>query len=77
MSQTLNAVFDGRVFRPDQPIELEPNTRVRITIEPATTSDKEPVSFLEVAESLNLEGPPDWSSRLDEYLYGGNGSVDE
>lgn len=77
MSQTLNAVFDGRVFRPDQPIELEPNTRVRITIEPATTSDKEPVSFLEVAESLNLEGPPDWSSRLDEYLYGGNGPVDE
>ena len=77
MSQTLEATFDGSVFRPDQPIELEPNTRVRITIEPATTSDKEPVSFLEVAESLNLEGPPDWSSRLDDYLYGGNGTVDE
>ena len=77
MTQTLEAIFDGSVFRPDQPIELEPNTRVRITIEPATTSDKEPVSFLEVAESLNLEGPPDWSARLDEYLYGGNGTVNE
>ena len=77
MSQTLEAVFDGSVFRPDQPIELEPNTRVRITIEPATTSEKEPQSFLQVARSLNLEGPRDWSSRLDEYLYGENGKVDE
>ena len=77
MSQTLEATFDGSVFRPDQPIELEPNTRVRITIEPATTSEKEPESFLLVAQSLNLEGPRDWSSRLDEYLYGGNGTVDE
>lgn len=76
MSQTLDAIFDGSVFRPDQPIELEPNTRVRITIEPATTSEKTS-SFLEVAQSLNLEGPPDWSSRLDDYLYGANGTVDE
>jgi predicted DNA-binding antitoxin AbrB/MazE fold protein len=77
MSQTLDAVFDGSVFRPDQPIELEPNTRVRITIEPAPTLAQEPESFLRVAQSLNLDGPPDWSSRLDEYLYSGNGTLDE
>jgi len=77
MSQTLDATFDGSVFRPDQPIELEPNTRVRITIEPAHTSGQASESFLKVARSLNLDGPPDWSSRLDEYLYGGNGTVDE
>jgi predicted DNA-binding antitoxin AbrB/MazE fold protein len=77
MSQTLDAVFDGSVFRPDQPIELEPNTRVRITIEPTPTSEREPQSFLQVARSLNLEGPRDWSSRLDDYLYGGNGTEDE
>lgn len=70
MSQTLDATFDGSVFRPDQPIELEPNTRVRITIEPTSTSEGNSVSFLRVARSLNLDGPPDWSSRLDEYLYG-------
>ena len=35
MNQTLEAIFDGQVFRPDQPIELEPDTRVRITIEAA------------------------------------------
>ena len=27
-------------------------------------------SFLDVAESLNLAGPRDWSERLEEYLYG-------
>ncbi len=26
-------------------------------------------SFLSVARFLELEGPPDWSARLDEYLY--------
>ena len=77
MSQTLDAVFDGNVFRPDGPIQLEPNTRVRLTFEPAPTSAHEPESFLRVARSLNLEGPPDWSTRLDEYLYGGTDTGDE
>ena len=72
MSQTLDAIFDGSVFRPEEPIELEPNTRVRITIEPSAASEKNSESFLQVARSLNLDGPPDWSSRLDDYLYGGN-----
>jgi Protein of unknown function DUF104 len=77
MSQTLDAIFDGNVFRPDGPIQLEPNTRVRLTIEPAPTSAQESESFLRVARSLNLEGPPDWSSRLDAYLYGGTDTADE
>lgn len=64
MSQTLEAVFDGNVFRPDQPIKLKPNTRVRITIEPASSSEQGTESFLRVAQSLNLEGPPDWSFRV-------------
>ena len=70
MSQTLDAIFDGNVFRPDQPIQLEPNTRVRITIEPTATTEKNSQSFLRVARSLNIEGPRDWSTRLDDYLYG-------
>jgi predicted DNA-binding antitoxin AbrB/MazE fold protein len=77
MNQTLEATFDGQVFRPDQPIELEPNTRVRITIEAAKPSDQRAESFLRVARSLTLEGPRDWSSRLDEYLYGGRSLTNE
>ncbi len=77
MSQTLEAIFDGSVFRPDSPVELEPNTRVRIIIESAETPEQKPESFLRVARSLKLQGPPDWSSRLDEYLYGGKSVADE
>ncbi len=68
MSQTLDATFDGHVFRPDQPIELEPNTRVRITIERTSTSEKNSESFLRGARSLDIDGPRDWATRLDDYL---------
>ena len=32
MSQTIEAIFDGLVFRPLEPVELVPNSRVRLTI---------------------------------------------
>jgi hypothetical protein len=73
VSHTFDAVFDGEVFRPDDHIELEPNTRVRVTVEtisPSPTKPAGPYSFLRVARSLKIEGPPDWSENLDEYLYG-------
>ena len=46
-------------------------------INPPGTSKQNSESFLKVARSLNLEGPPDWSSRLDDYLYGDNQRIDE
>ncbi len=57
MSKVLEATFDGKVFRPAEPIELEPNTRVRLTVETMKGSDTPPVSFLEVARSLKLVRP--------------------
>lgn len=33
MTKSLHATFDGLVLRPDEPVELALNTRVRITIE--------------------------------------------
>ena len=65
-------MFDGEVIRPNEPVELEPNTRVRITIEPLVPTDVKPLSFLQTAQSLQLDGPSDWSDRIDEYLYGGD-----
>ena len=71
MSTTLYAVFDGEVLRPDGPLPFAPNTRVRLTVEAdPEPAQRAPRSFLEVAEELNLDGPLDWSSRLDDYLYG-------
>ncbi|HVF88246.1 MAG TPA: antitoxin family protein [Pyrinomonadaceae bacterium] len=69
MTKTLEAVYDGEVLRPDEPLDLEPNTRVRVTIE-VEHEKKEPYAFLRTARSLNLEGPSDWSTRIDDYLYG-------
>ena len=69
MVKILDAVYDGTVLRPIEPLTLEPNTRVRITIEIEPTEQKR-ASFLQTARSLELDGPPDWSAKLDEYLYG-------
>jgi len=32
MSNIIEAVFDGKVFRPESVVELKPNTRVEITV---------------------------------------------
>lgn len=69
MATTLTATYDGKVLKPDEPIELEPNTRVRITIEGTKPIVKKKRSFLGTALSLNLQGPADWAARFDDYLY--------
>ncbi len=71
MTRTIEAVFDGKVFRPKDALTLEPNTRVRITIEPVEPTTKGAISFLDTAISLNLDGPADWAVNIDTYLYGG------
>ncbi len=71
MTMTVRAVYDGKVFRPEEPIELEPNTSVTITLETNGEDEKEPTSFLELARTLKLHGPPDWSERIEDYLYHG------
>jgi hypothetical protein len=67
MTKSIEAVFDGVTLRPDEPLELPPNTRVRLTIEnlpnPGTAG-----SFLRTARALGLAGPRDWSSNLEDYL---------
>ncbi len=69
MSQTIDAIFDGQVFQPAGPVELEPNTRVRVTIEPIVEQVESGPSFLRTARTLNLQGPADWSTRVEDYLY--------
>lgn len=32
MSQTLEVIFDGNVFRPTEPVKLKPNTKMEIII---------------------------------------------
>ena len=71
MSQTITAVFDGQVLRPDAPVDLEPNARYVLTIEPAATAPP-PGDAWEVLERLTgtVEAPSDWAAEHDHYLYG-------
>ena len=69
MTKTIEAVFDGVTLHPEEPLELAPNTRVRLTIE-LPSSTETPTSFLRTARSLKLDGPADWSANLEEHLYG-------
>lgn len=68
MTQTIEAVYDGAVLRPETTLELEPNTRVRITLEVLPPTETAAPSFLRTARSLGLSGPADWSANLDNYL---------
>ena len=40
MTKTLEAIFDGEVLRLIEPIELEPNTRDRLTLEVEEVKEK-------------------------------------
>lgn len=77
MSQTLEATFDGQVFRPVQAVDLEPDTRVELVVTVKVQPEEKSKSFLRTARSLKLKGPKDFSSRLDDYLYGGADLDDE
>jgi predicted DNA-binding antitoxin AbrB/MazE fold protein len=70
MSKTIGALYDGHVLRPEEPLNLRPNTRVRITIESPDADKSKSLSFLATARKLNLDGPPDCSARIEDYLYG-------
>lgn len=69
MLKTINATFDGEVLRPDNPIKIKPNTRVRLTIETFERKEKKTRSFLQTAKTLKIDGPPDWSENFEDYLY--------
>jgi hypothetical protein len=70
MTTSIDATFDGSVFRPSTPVALSPNTPVRLTIETLPVEMKQPQSFLRTARALNIQGPPDWAAQFDEYLDG-------
>ncbi|MDQ3131258.1 MAG: antitoxin family protein [Acidobacteriota bacterium] len=89
MEKILDATYDGEVFRPDEPVNLASNTKVKVIVEDEKAEPKklelvemprkgkgEPYAFLNYLESLNLDGPSDFSRNLDEYLYGGK-SLDD
>lgn len=71
MPQELEAVFDGTALQLEVPLNLAAGTRVRIIVENILPNEVEPPkTFLKTAQSLELHGAPDWSEKIDQYLYG-------
>jgi len=90
MEKILDATYDGEVFRPDEPVDLASNTKVKVIVEDEKAEPKklklvempkkekgEPYAFLRYARSVSIDAPPDYASNIDEYLYGGKSLNDE
>lgn len=67
MTRVIEATFDGTVFRPTDPVELPPDSRWRLIVEPAQPEGL--WSLLQRAIG-SVEAPADWSEEHDHYLYG-------
>lgn len=70
-ARMIRAIYEGKVFRPIEPIELAPDTEVEILVQVVEPEEGKRFSFIDTALSLNLDGPEDWSENIDKYLYGG------
>ena len=59
MELTFEATFDGEVFRPDEKVDLEPNTKVKVTIEePKGVATEEPKKLKLVIKPKKGKGEP-------------------
>ena len=71
MTQELEVIFDGTALQLEAPLNLAVGTRVRVIVESILPSEvQQPKTFLKTAQSLKLHGDPDWSEKIDQYLYG-------
>ena len=67
VTQTFEAIYDGKVLRPKRKLEIKPNTAVMVTVKSIKARRIPKKSFLDVIEKLNVEAPPDWSENIEEY----------
>ena len=68
---SIRAHFDGRVFVPDEPVNIPPNTPVQLVL---TSDGGQPAlsGLAELAKALppTQNWPRDTAEQLDHYLYG-------
>lgn len=68
VTQTVEAVYDGKVLRPKKRLEIKPNTSVMVTVKPIKTKRASKKSSLDVIGKLKVDAPRDWSENIEEYL---------
>ena len=75
MVKTVRVVFDGEVFRPDEPMDLRPNTTYIVSIEREAPNHDEPVEeepypLTEIGRMAVDMGVTDLSMRHDPHAHG-------
>jgi hypothetical protein len=73
MQQTLRVIFDGEVFRPEEPVDLEPNAHYEITVTVVHSdevSEGVPRPLRRYAALAQDLGVTDLAAQHDHYLYG-------
>jgi len=71
MVKTVKAVFDGKVFKPKEPVKIKPQTDCILTVETKGRRAAKKNAWDVLKEmSGTVVAPPDWSSEHDHYLYG-------
>jgi predicted DNA-binding antitoxin AbrB/MazE fold protein len=83
MAKSIRAVFDGTVLRPEEPVDLKPNSRCVVTIEAEgekqEKSEEETYPLSAIASLATDMGVDDLSTRHSWYAHGrleDNGSGD-
>ncbi|HET7231298.1 MAG TPA: hypothetical protein VFJ16_14915 [Longimicrobium sp.] len=80
MTKTITATYDGRIILPDEPLPLPRDTRITITVHSEECTESDPLAaanvelprtnetFAEAVRRIRIDGPSDWSQRVDHYL---------
>ena len=68
MSQTIPAHFDGKHILLDEPVELEPNTKLLVTVLPKDIEREEWLNLSRkgLQAAYNANGEPEYSNRSDQ-----------
>jgi hypothetical protein len=72
MRISFNAVYDGESLRPEQPVDLPANIRLRVIVEdlgPEQMVDKVPASIRRALARAEDLGVPNLAERHDDYLH--------
>jgi hypothetical protein len=70
MTTAIYAIYRDKMLILDDKLPFEENKRLKVTIDIPVEEPKNSFSFFKTAMEANIEGPPDWSEHVDEYLYG-------
>jgi len=72
MLETIHAVFNGKALVPENGVQLTEGKRYKLIIQPFDESAQQEETAWDVLAGLvgTVEGPADWASEVDHYLYG-------